>query len=107
MGDKRSSGLTAIAKIRDPLLLDPSKGAGPLENWSRADHVVCASDEIVEQLAAGLLAPSINEILPLGETSWIAVSEVMENSPLIGTKASQVGEIFVGIPSIYAIRNPG
>ena len=31
----------------------------------------------------------------------------MENSPLIGTKASQVGEIFVGIPSIYAIRNPG
>ncbi len=107
VGDKRSSGLTAIAKIRDPLLLDPSKGAGPLENWSRADHVVCASDEIVEQLAAGLLAPSINEILPLGETSWIAVSEVMENSPLIGTKASQVGEIFVGIPSIYAIRNPG
>ena len=90
VGDRRSSGLTTIAKIRDPTLLDHSKGAGPLENWSRADHVVCASDEIVDQLAAGLLAPSIDEILPLGGTSWIAVSEVMSNSPFIGTKAGQV-----------------
>ena len=62
VGDSRSRGLTTIAKIREPNLLDPSKGAGPLENWSRADHIVCASGEIVEQLAAGLLALSLIHI---------------------------------------------
>jgi len=107
VGDRGATGLTTIVKIRDPSLLEPSRGAGPLESWSKADHVVCSADEIVEQLAAGLLAPSIDEILPLGDTSWIAVSEVMPGSPLIGTKTGYVGEIFVGIPSIYAIRNEG
>ena len=107
VGDRSASGLTTIAQIRDPNLLEPSRGAGPLESWSKADHVVCSADEIVEQLAAGLLAPSIDEILPLGDTSWIAVSEVMAGSPLIGTKTGYVGEIFVGIPSIYALRNEG
>ena len=107
VGERTASGLTTIAKIRNPTILDPSRGAGPLESWSRADHIVCASDEIVEQLAAGLLAPSIDEILPLGDTSWIAVAEVMPGSPLIGTKTGYVGDIFVGIPSIYALRVEG
>ena len=107
VGERTASGLTTIAKIRNPAILDPSRGAGPLESWSRADHIVCASDEIVEQLAAGLLAPSIDEILPLGDTSWIAVAEVMPGSPLIGTKTGYVGDIFVGIPSIYALRVEG
>ena len=74
VGDRVASGLTTIAKIKNPAILDYSRGAGPLESWSRADHIVCASDEIVQQLAAGLLAPSIDEILPLGDTSWIAVA---------------------------------
>ena len=107
VGDRAASGLTTIAKIKDPAILDYSRGAGPLESWSRADHIVCASDEIVQQLAAGLLAPSIDEILPLGDTSWIAVAEVMPESPLIGSKTGYVGEIFVGIPSIYALRVEG
>jgi len=107
VGDRAASGLTAIAKIKNPEILDFSRGAGPLESWSRADHIVCASDEIVQQLAAGLLAPSIDEILPLGDTSWIAVAEVMPGSPLIGSKTGYVGEIFVGIPSIYALRAEG
>ena len=107
VGDRAASGLTAIAKIKNPEILDFSRGAGPLESWSRADHIVCASDEIVQQLAAGLLAPSIDEILPLGDTSWIAVAEVMPGSPLIGSKTGYVGEIFVGIPSIYALRVEG
>ncbi len=107
VGDRAASGLTTIAKIKDPAILDYSRGAGPLESWSRADHIVCASDEIVQQLAAGLLAPSIDEILPLGDTSWIAVAEVMPESPLIGSKTGYVGEIFVGIPSIYALRAEG
>ena len=107
VGDRAASGLTTIAKIKNPEILDFSRGAGPLESWSRADHIVCASDEIVQQLAAGLLAPSIDEILPLGDTSWIAVAEVMPGSPLIGSKTGYVGEIFVGIPSIYALRAEG
>ena len=107
VGDRAALGLTTIAKIKDPAILDYSRGAGPLESWSRADHIVCASDEIVQQLAAGLLAPSIDEILPLGDTSWIAVAEVMPESPLIGSKTGYVGEIFVGIPSIYALRVEG
>ena len=107
VGDRAASGLTTIARIQNPAILDYSRGAGPLESWSRADHIVCASDEIVQQLAAGLLAPSIDEILPLGDTSWIAVAEVMPESPLIGSKTGYVGEIFVGIPSIYALRVEG
>ena len=107
VGDRAASGLTTIARIQNPAILDYSRGAGPLESWSRADHIVCASDEIVQQLAAGLLAPSIDEILPLGDTSWIAVAEVMPGSPLIGSKTGYVGEIFVGIPSIYALRVEG
>ena len=82
-----------------------NRGAGPLERWSRADHIVCASDDIVKQLAAGLLAPSIEEILPLGDNAWIAVAEVMQNSALIGKTTGEVGNWIVDIPSIYAIKS--
>ena len=107
VGDRNASGLKAIAKIRNPNMEDPVRGAGPLSGWSRADHIVCASDEIVEQLAAGLLAPSIDEILPLGDSSWIAATEVTSSSALIGTKTGEVGDIFRGMPSIYAISPDG
>ena len=83
---------------------DSSRGAGPLSNWTRADHIVSAADEIVGQLAASLLAPSIDEILPLGESSWIASTEVTNSSALIGTSTGEVGGIFAGMPSIYSIK---
>ena len=35
------------------------------------------------------------------------MAEVMPESPLIGSKTGYVGEIFVGIPSIYALRVEG
>jgi trk system potassium uptake protein TrkA len=106
VGDKSSAGLTAIAVIRDPQLMNNDRGAGPLERWSRADHIVCSSDEIVEQLAAGLLAPSIDEILAFGDKSWISAAKVTSNSALIGEKTGEVSNIFVDIPSIYAISTP-
>ena len=105
VGDRATRGLTTIAKIRDPTLLDKNRGAGPLERWTRADHIVCASDDIVKQLAAGLLAPSVEEILPLGDNAWIAVAEVMPNSALIGKTAGEVSDWIVNIPSVYAIRS--
>ncbi len=105
VGDRATRGLTTIAKIRDPTLLDKNRGAGPLERWTRADHIVSASDDIVKQLAAGLLAPSVTEILPLGDNAWIAVAEVMANSALIGKTTGEVGQWIVNIPSIYGIRS--
>ena len=102
VGDRNATGLIAIARIRNPNLMDLDRGAGPLEKWTRADHIVCPNDEIVDQLAAGLLAPSIDEILPLGDTSWLAVTTVTDSSALIGMSTGKVGEIFVGIPPIYA-----
>ena len=63
-----------------------------LRRWSRADHIVCSSDEIVEQLAAGLLAPSIDEILAFGDKSWISAVEVTSQSALIGVKTGEVSQ---------------
>ena len=105
VGDRNASGLTAIAVISNPDLMNLNKGAGPLEKWTRADHIVCSSDEIVEQLAAGLLAPSIDEILAFGDNSWISSVEVTSKSALIGVKTSEAGNIFVDLPSIYAISS--
>ena len=105
VGDRNASGLTAIAVISNPDLMNLNKGAGPLEKWTRADHIVCSSDEIVEQLAAGLLAPSIDEILAVGDNSWISSVEVTSKSALIGVKTSEAGNIFVDLPSIYAISS--
>ena len=103
VGDRNAAGLTAIAVISNPNLMNTDRGAGPLERWSRADHIVCSSDAIVEQLAAGLLAPSIDEILAFGDKSWISAVEVTSKSALIGVKTGEVSNIFVDIPSIYAI----
>jgi len=105
VGDRATRGVITIATIRDPTMLDKNRGAGPLERWSRADHIVCASDDIVKQLAAGLLAPSVEEILPLGDNAWIAVAEVMQNSALISKTTGDVGNWIVDIPSIYAIKS--
>ena len=105
VGDRNASGLTAIAVISNPDLMNLNKGAGPLEKRTRADHIVCASDEIVEQLAAGLLAPSIDEILAFGDNSWISSVEVTSKSALIGVKTGEAGNIFVDLPSIYAISS--
>ena len=103
VGDRNAAGLIAIAVISDPHLMNTDRGAGPLEKWSRADYIVCSSDEIVEQLAAGLLAPSIDEILAFGDKSWISAVKVTSQSALIGVKTGDVSQIFVDIPSIYAI----
>ena len=104
VGERNATGLRTIANINDPGLEHPSRGAGPLSNWTRADQIVSAADEIVGQLAASLLAPSIDEILPLGESSWIASTEVTNSSALIGTTTGEVGGIFAGMPSIYSIK---
>ena len=86
-------------------LLNTDRGAGPLEKWTRADHIVCSSDQIVEQLAAGLLAPSIDEILSFGDKSWISAVNVTSKSALIGVSTGDVTNVFVDIPLIYAISS--
>lgn len=111
VGDRNASGLICIARIRNTNLVDEMKGAAPLEKWSRADNVVCASEEIVDHLVTGLLAPSLNDIVPLGDNIWIAISEVKENSPLIGSTTSEPSQakddISSFIPPIYAIKSKG
>ncbi len=84
VGDRAASGLIAIALIRNSKITDYSSGAGPLEKWTRANHIVCPSEEIVEQLVSGIIAPSLNDVLPLGDNSWITVSDVSKDSILIG-----------------------
>jgi trk system potassium uptake protein TrkA len=111
VGDRNASGLIAIARIRNTSLVDEIKGAGPLEKWSRADHAVCASEEIVEHLVSGLLAPSLNDIIPLGNNTWISISEVKPNSSLIGSTTSEPSQtkddLSEFIPPIYAIKSKG
>ena len=105
VGDRNAAGLTVVAVISNPNLLNTDKGAGPLEKWTRADHIVCSSDQIVEQLAAGLLAPSIDEILSFGDKSWISAVNVTSQSALIGVSTGDVTNVFVDIPLIYAISS--
>ncbi len=105
VGDRNAAGLTVVAVISNPNLLNDDKGAGPLEKWTRADHIVCSSDQIVEQLAAGLLAPSIDEILSFGDKSWISAVNVTSQSALIGVSTGDVTNVFVDIPLIYAISS--
>jgi len=84
VGDRTASGLITIANIRDPSIADPSRGAGPLENWARTNFVVSPSKEVVDQLVSGLIAPTLDDIIPLGENAWIVESTVSANSPIIG-----------------------
>ncbi len=105
VGDRNAAGLTVVAVISNPNLLNTDRGAGPLEKWTRADHIVCSSDQIVEQLAAGLLAPSIDEILSFGDKSWISAVNVTSKSALIGVSTGDVTNVFVDIPLIYAISS--
>jgi len=105
VGDRNAAGLTVVAVISNPNLLNADKGAGPLEKWTRADYIVCSSDQIVEQLAAGLLAPSIDEILSFGDKSWISAVNVTSQSALIGVSTGDVTNVFVDIPLIYAISS--
>ncbi|MGY8703487.1 MAG: NAD-binding protein, partial [Candidatus Poseidoniales archaeon] len=76
-----------------------------------ADHAVCASEEIVEHLVSGLLAPSLNDIIPLGNNTWISISEVKPNSSLIGSTTSEPSQtkddLSEFIPPIYAIKSKG
>ncbi|MDP7092190.1 MAG: NAD-binding protein [Candidatus Thalassarchaeaceae archaeon] len=107
VGDRKASGLITIAHVDDSNIMDPTRGAGPLEKWARSNFVVCPSEAIVDQLVAGLIAPSLDDILPLGDNAWIVVSEVTEASPLIGTTTGESMTIDGNhpmVPPIFAIR---
>jgi len=107
VGDRTASGLITIANVRDSKIMDPTRGAGPLEKWSRSNFIVCPSEAIVDQLVSGLIAPSLDDILPLGENAWIVVSVVTEASPLIGTTTGESLAIegkHSMVPPIFAIR---
>ena len=110
VGDRTASGLITIANIRDHSITDPTRGAGPLENWARSNFIVSPSKEVVDQLVSGLVSPSLEDIIPLGENSWIIVSEVSDKSPLIGMttgEASQNPNADPDYPKIIASRNRG
>tara|TARA_B100000131_G_scaffold323183_1_gene380338 strand:- start:4608 stop:6032 length:1425 start_codon:yes stop_codon:yes gene_type:complete len=110
VGDRTASGLITIANIRDHRLADPTRGAGPLENWSRSNFIVTPSEEVVDQLVSGLVSPSLEDIIPLGENAWIVVSEVEETSPLVGMttqEASKKSEEVAGFPRIIASCQKG
>ena len=53
----------------------------------------------------------MNDIVPLGDNIWIAISEVKDNSPLIGSTTSEPSQakddISAFIPPIYAIKSKG
>ena len=110
VGDRTASGLIAIAHVKHSEISDPSKGAGPLEEWSRSNFVVTPSTEIVNQLVSGLISPSLNDVLPMGGNAWIVVSEVSADSPLIGSTTKDPVTIEgtgTLLPSIHAIGRRG
>ncbi|MEC7756748.1 MAG: NAD-binding protein [Candidatus Thermoplasmatota archaeon] len=90
VGDRTASGLITIANIRNSEITEPSRGAGPLENWARTNFVVSPSKDVVDQLISGLVAPSLADVIPLGENAWIVVSSVSVESPIIGSTVSDV-----------------
>ena len=59
VGDRTASGLITIANIRNQAITDHTRGAGPLENWSRSNFIVSPSKEVVDQLVSGLVSPSL------------------------------------------------
>ena len=110
VGDRTASGLITIANIRDQSITDPTKGAGPLENWSRSNFIVSPSKEVVNQLVSGLVSPTLEDIIPLGDNAWIVVSQVEETSPLVGMttgEATRKSEELAGYPRIIASRPKG
>ena len=99
--------IRTIARISDRILLDPENGAGPLPKWSKADHVICAGEEIVSRLASGLVAPAFEEALPVHDGSYMLVAEANEGNPLIGSTVSEVRDTFSSLPPIVAIQSIG
>ncbi|MAH98306.1 MAG: hypothetical protein CMA12_03005 [Euryarchaeota archaeon] len=110
VGDRTASGLITIANIRNSEITDSSRGAGPLENWARTNFVVSPSKDVVDQLISGLVAPSLADVIPLGENAWIVVSSVSVESPIIGSTVSDVNLEAGGDPNhprIIALTAPG
>ncbi|MGB0628829.1 MAG: NAD-binding protein [Candidatus Thalassarchaeaceae archaeon] len=99
--------IRTIARISDRKLLDPEYGAGPLPKWSKADHIVCAGEEIVSRLASGLVAPAFEEALPVHEGAYILVAEAGDGSPLIGSTVKEIRDTFSSLPPIVAIQTNG
>lgn len=102
-----SRRIRTIARISDRTLLDPEVGAGPLPKWSKADHIVCAGEEIVSRLASGLVAPAFEEAIPVHEGAYILVAEAEEGNPLVGSTVKEVRETFSSLPPIIAIQTNG
>jgi trk system potassium uptake protein TrkA len=110
VGDRTASGLITIANVRDSELIHPSRGAGPLGNWARTNFVVSPSTDVVEQLISGLVAPSLSDVIPLGDNAWIVESTVSIGSPIIGSTiadANSRGEKDPDFPRIIAMKAPG
>lgn len=110
VGDRTASGLITIANIRDQSITDHTRGAGPLENWSRSNFIVSPSKEVVDQLVSGLVSPSLDDIIPLGDNAWIVVSEIEDASPLVGMttgEASKKSLDVAGYPRIIATSQRG
>ncbi|MED5267380.1 MAG: NAD-binding protein, partial [Candidatus Thermoplasmatota archaeon] len=99
--------IRTIARISDRKLLDPEYGAGPLPKWSKADHIVCAGEEIVSRLASGLVAPAFEEALPVHEGAYILVAEAGDGNPLIGSTVKEIGDTFSSLPPIVATQTNG
>ena len=102
-----SRRIRTIARISDRTLLDPEVGAGPLPKWSKADHIVCAGEEIVSRLASGLVAPAFEEAIPVHEGAYILVAEAEEGNPLVGSTVKEVRETFSSLPPIIATQTNG
>ena len=98
VGDRTASGLVTIANIRNSDITDRARGAGPLENWARTNFVVSPSRDVVQQLISGLVAPSLSDVIPLGENAWIVASEVSVESPIIGSTTGDANSRSVNEP---------
>ena len=99
--------MITIANVRDSEITHPTRGAGPLENWARTNFVVSPSTDVVDQLISGLVAPTLSDIIPLGENAWIVESSVSLGSPLIGSTiedANSKGRSDPDYPRIIAMK---
>ncbi len=95
--------MVSVARVHQPDLLD-EEGQGRLKRWTTVNHAACSIDQVVEQLAAGLQSPSLEETLPLGNNAWVALARIQPDSALIGRSVAESIEDIDGLPRPFGLQ---
>jgi trk system potassium uptake protein TrkA len=97
-----ADSLVSVARVHHPALLDEE--GGRLKRWTSVNHAACAIDQVVEQLAARLQSPSLEDTLPLGNNAWVALARVQSGGLLDGRTVGESIEGIDGLPRPFGVQ---